>query len=466
MSQSREASQTRVAHRALGALVALVGVTLGCPRPDYTQSIQRYEQAHREATPALIDLYSRLNAFERESYVLTSVCSGAQLAPTVRVEGVGSTTTVPTPLFQDTFSPDAIQARVDALEVLGLYAGYLGALAGSDAPQRFVTAGETFGTRVANLDRHFRPGLTKGPAGSNGASPTSQVVQGVSAPDGSQPSDDDTTASADAGTGSSAPAGATASPLNVGAIFGAVFNLIGQAAVEGERDEKLRDGILRGREFVRLVLDVLEDDLTRVIGPTREDWYAQQLTACASYYNDRRAVMSLDQRRGMAERLLEIADAREAFRTSSPVDLVRAMRAAHESLVRYAQNPEANRDAIARLASGMEDFARRVSGAVDAYRRIAGLGGLTSDTPPSSTSTSPGDGGATSNTSSSNSGTGSRATSTEAPTATTRTTTTSTRTTTTTGAPASTGTPSTGTTPRTTTRPAADAGVSSRPAAN
>ena len=90
MSQSREASQTRVAHRALRALVALVGITLGCPRPDYTQSVQRYERAHREATPVLVDLYSRLNAFERESYVMTSVCSGAQLAPTVRVEGVGA----------------------------------------------------------------------------------------------------------------------------------------------------------------------------------------------------------------------------------------------------------------------------------------------------------------------------------------------------------------------------------------
>lgn len=475
MSQSREASQTRVAHRAIGALMALVGVTLGCPRPDYTQSIQRYERAHREATPVLVDLYSRLNAFERESYVMTSVCSGAQLAPTVRVEGVGSTTSVPTPLFQDTFSPDAIQARVDALEVLGLYADYLGALAGSDAPQRFATAGENFGTRVANLDRHFRPGLTKGPTSSNSSSGTSQDVQGVSQSGTPQPEDDDNTTSTDAGTSSTASSGTSASPLNVSAIFGAVFNLLGQAAVEGERDEKLRDGILRGREFVRLVLDVLEDDLTRVIGPTREDWYAQQLTACASYYNDRRAGMSLDQRRAMAERLLEIAEAREAFRTSSPADLVRAMRTAHDSLVRYAQNPEANRDAIARLASGMEDFARRVSNAVDAYRRIAGLGGVTSDTPSSSTSAGAGDGGVTSNTASSSGassggstsgGASSRTTSTGTTSTTTRTTTTSTRTTGSTGATSSTGTTSTGTTPRTTTSSAADAGVSSRPAAN
>jgi hypothetical protein len=248
------------------------------------------------------DFYSSRNSYEIDLYLLGVAADGSLPVQTVDANGK------PTPLGQPVFSPASIKARLDALNLIGVYANRLNDLATSSAPTDFQTAATTLGTNLSSLDKTF------------------QTLNGVGDP--------------------------TANKY-IGPISSLV-GTIGQMYLEHKRDQLIVQAVKQGAPFVDAVLSQESDDMDNILSLQVVTGARERLATVIISCNHDRSSLSYEQR---TARLVEIkAAATEAANAvgSAPAALVTAMKNANDELMKAVVAPQKSPQTFAGLASALQ----------------------------------------------------------------------------------------------------------------
>ena len=299
-------------------LVVALALLGGCKTPgSYREPIAHYQEGTTQARSALGLYYAEMNRYERDLYLDERLYD-----PGLEVLA-SEPTGQPTPLLGKRFSPESLQARMEAISLLGLYAERLAALAGAENPGQLPEGTQVLGERLGALGTELESLSQRGDASA------SKYVEPITT----------------------------------------LVGVLGSLYLEGQQAAALQKGIEEGSPRVRAIIDLLEADLVDVLGPQRLTGLKQSLATRVAYYNLHKHELSLAERRAVLEDIRRAAEDYEALVAAHPVDVARALRDAHESLVRFAQ-AERKVESFEELSSAMQSFQGRVESAASAVQRI------------------------------------------------------------------------------------------------
>lgn len=305
------------------SLAVFVAVALtGCSSANYQPPIASFQESVVTGSGAVATYFTEMNRFERDLYLHDVAYDASIELATAVVDASG--VRKPTALPGKTFSPRSIQARVDALRLVGLYAQGLGELASSEAPAAFGDSARQFGEQLAGT-------FTK--------------LQGDAA---------DSSAKAYLG------------PLST------IVAEVGKKWIEAKRDAMLAESIEAAAPQVHAVLTQIEEDLQTVVKPLRETGEKQMLASLVTNYNKARSGMSLEQRKAALDAIAAAYDRYAVVTAADPAVFVRNMRSAFDQLVKYAKSghsPSDVRSLVAHLKS-LEGEAKRLWSSVDGMRNV------------------------------------------------------------------------------------------------
>lgn len=293
--------------RGLALGLALAFLT-ACSVNRYRTPVGAFRDRVQQSTAVLADYYASRNAHEIDLY-LTEIAADPDLE--VLLTGPDGK---PTPIGKPTFSPAAIRARLDALDLIGVYATRLASLANSEAPANFHDAASLLGQNLGTLDKTF------------------QSLQGQKDPTANQ-------------------------------YIGPVANLIGAfgaMVLESKRDAALTKAIQQAAPEVNKILALVKNDLDTVFQPLAVTGANQRLATLTTAYRQDRRKLTYEQRKA---RLVEIKDAvraRSSDLTSAPSSVVTSLGAAHDALLRLAQSKRRPAD-FSEFTSSMEIWTSRIT---------------------------------------------------------------------------------------------------------
>ena len=262
-------------------ILVFSAVVSGCAANRYEAPVTTFRDETQQTIGVLGEFYSSRNSFEIDVY-LRSVGTD----PTQRV-GTEDEHGVPTPLGKPIFSPDSINARLDALNLIGIFANRLYDLANTTAPADFQTAATSLGTNLGSLDKTF------------------QTLEGAKDP----------TANKYIGP--------------VSALIGA----IGQTYLGHQRDQMIKKAIRDGAPEVDKILSQLRDDMDNVFSNEVVTAAKENLASLVRAYNDDRAKLSFEQRTARLAEIKVAAAESAASVGSAPANLVSSMQDAFKALV-------------------------------------------------------------------------------------------------------------------------------------
>jgi hypothetical protein len=156
----------------LGPALALT--LTGCVTAQFAEPISSFEKSLSTSGAAIAVYYTELNRYERDLYLDRLAFNPDEtLKFEERVQDDGREQIRATPLIGQIFNADSIRARLDAINLLGVYARRLGELAASDAPQRFEAGAKVLGENLGSLADTFqglsqREGVPDSSAGEGG----------------------------------------------------------------------------------------------------------------------------------------------------------------------------------------------------------------------------------------------------------------------------------------------------------
>ena len=291
----------------------------GCKTPgSYQEPLAQFQQGNTTALTTLATYYTELNRFERDAYLDERLYDSGLEVLATDVSGQG------TPLMGKVFSPESIQARMDAISLLGLYATRLTALAGADAPGKLPDSATALGTQLGTLGDQLQTLAQKG-----GDATASRYVGPVTT----------------------------------------LVGVVGSLLLEAKQGEALQKGIEQGAPAVNALLDLIETDLVQVLGPQRLTGAKQALASRVVYYNEHRDKLSLSERRAILDDIRQASDAYEALVVAQPVELAHALRTAHEALLTYARS-DRKLQSFEDLSTAMQSFQTRAQTAAAAVQAL------------------------------------------------------------------------------------------------
>jgi hypothetical protein len=300
------------------SLALALALLAGCKTPgSYREPVARFQEGNAKAGAALGQYYSQLNRFERDLYLDERLYDpGLEVLAT---DAAGQ----PTPLVGKLFSPESIQARMDAIALLGVYAERLATLAGAENAGKLPEGATALGTQLGVLGQKMQTLAGKGDA------TASRYVEPVTT----------------------------------------LVGVVGSLFVEARQGQALQKGIEEGSVQVNALIDLLEKDMVEVLGPQRLTGARQALASRVMYYNLNREKLSLAERRAVLEDIRRASDEYEALVVANPVELARALRDAHDALLRFAR-AERKLESFEELSAAMQSFQGRVETAAAAVQRI------------------------------------------------------------------------------------------------
>ena len=272
--------------RALCFVVPLLAGT-GCVTNRYLAPVTSFRDKTGQTIGVIGDFYSSRNSFELENYLQTAARDGSVALATVDSSGH------PTPLGKPVFSPASIKARLDALNLIGLYAAKLYALASTDAPANAESAVTSLG---ANL---------------NSLSTTFQTLQGINDP--------------------------TAN--NYVAPVSNLVGAIGRMFLEHKRDELINEAVKNGAPVVTKILSLIRDDMDKIFSLEVVTGSNEQLATLTVAYNRDRGTLSYEQRVARLKEIKAAAAEAAASVGAAPSALVTSMMAAHAALINAVKTP-------------------------------------------------------------------------------------------------------------------------------
>jgi hypothetical protein len=300
------------------SLALALALLTGCKTPgSYREPVALFQQGNAEASSALGQYYSELNRFERDLYLDERLYdTGLEVLATDASGG-------PTPLVGKLFSPESIQARMDAIAVLGVYAERLATLAGAQNAGKLPEGATALGTQLGALGQKMQTLAGKGDASA------SRYVEPVTT------------------------------------LVGVVASLV----VEARQGQALQKAVEQGSAQVNAIIGLLEKDMVEVLGPQRLTGARQALASRVMFYNLHREKLSLAERRAVLDDIRRASDDYEALVVANPVELARALRDAHEALLSFSR-AERKVESFEELSAAMQSFQGRVETAAAAVKRI------------------------------------------------------------------------------------------------
>lgn len=291
-------------------------ISIGCASKSLTGPVGKFQGSVNDSATIIGNYYRELNNFEREIYLDERSYDVALAVSTKKVNGK------PTPILGQ-FSEESIQARLDALTLLGIYGERLADLAGSKAPEKFAQGATVLGENLTKLGERFRE-ITGG---------NDKNAWQYSAP------------------------------------IGVIVGLVGQTFLELKRDAATIAAINQGAPAVRDILSLLERDFTDRINLLQQTGTRQMLGSAINYYNQNRQKMSFEERRQALNRIKVAAERYAQIQSANPLGLIQSLRESHEALVSYAKSKREAVD-LERLNSALELFKNRVSAIANAVQKI------------------------------------------------------------------------------------------------
>jgi hypothetical protein len=292
-------------------LIALLGAASlsGCVANRYAAPVNTFRDKTQQTIGVLGDFYSSRNSYEIDMY-LEGVAADKKLE-VLGTDREGH----PTPLGRPVFSPASIKARLDALNLIGIYASRLYDLANSKAPGDFQTAATTLGASLGSLDKTF------------------QKLEGASDP----------------------TASTYVAPIS------SLLGTIGQMYLEHKRDQMIEKSASEGAPQVEAILSQMRDDMDNIFSTEVITGAKEKLALLATAYNEERGKLSFEQRTARLS-LIRAASAEAAASVgSAPASVVTAMMDAHQALVQAVRSPRKDKPAsLAALNSALEAWATQI----------------------------------------------------------------------------------------------------------
>lgn len=290
-------------------LLTLGIVSSGCTANRYEAPASSFRDRTQQTIGVLSSFYSSRNSYEIDVYLQSVAADGSIPLQTTDANGV------PTPLGKPVFSPASIKARLDALNVVGVYANRLYDLANTTAPSKFQSAATTLGTNLSSLDKTF------------------QSLQGAADP--------------------------TASKY-VGPIS-SVIGTIGEMFLDKKRDELITKAVTDGAPQVQVILSQIRDDLDKIFSLEVISGANEKMAILIDAYNKDRAKLTFEQRMARLSEIKAAADEVAASVGSAPTALVTSMMDAHKALVQEATSPPKSKNKnLATLNGALEQWATQI----------------------------------------------------------------------------------------------------------
>ncbi|MCB2227102.1 MAG: hypothetical protein KQH53_10540 [Desulfarculaceae bacterium] len=317
----------------LGLLFLICCLALqGCVKANFTDPVTQFQASINKSAAAITTYYTELNDNERTWYLQSCLHDQTkEVGGTIIVEGKKQ----PSPLYYKVFSPEGIKARTDSIVLIGQYANRLAALAGSDAPANVGTAVGKLSDNLKNLSGTFNTLQKK----------------------------EDPTASS------------YITPI------GAIVALWSQEVLEAQREKLLEQAINEGGPAVNDILDLLQQDLAKLIQPVRVTGFKQALAVKVNAYNDKvndykasGKLWPLEDRRKMLAEIEKAAKEYELAVTTDPASLIQSMRQANNALVDYARSDKAPKN-LTELVAALGTFQSEVQIVVVAMDELRMAGG-------------------------------------------------------------------------------------------
>jgi DNA-binding FrmR family transcriptional regulator len=300
----------------------------GCSNnKEFVKKIDDFQTSVNLTTTAIGTYYLELNSFERELYLQERLLDPSKEVLTTERNPKDPSKIIPTALAGRVFSAESIKARTDAIRLLGAYGRNLAELAGTDAPARVAAASKVLGENLGRLGTTF-DNLT-------GDQTAKKFV---------------------------APAGA----------LSAAFGVIGQLVLEEKRDAALTKAIQEAAPQVRIIIDLLEEDLETVIVLQQLTGTKAALTELITYYNKNRQNLNLEERRKALDEIYRAQERYDIAVAFNPSGLMSSLRDAHEALVKYATSDRTPQN-LASLVSSLEVFKERAETVAAAVSQLHDL---------------------------------------------------------------------------------------------
>lgn len=285
-------------------LSSILFTLTACDNTQFRAEIGEFQASMTASRSAIETYYLEMNQFERELYLLRRELDGTKPAG---VEYMSDRAADDPFVFDDTnfyvngpFTAESIQARLDALKLIGQYGTRLAELAGTDSPTVFADRTAALGTNVANLSGTFRRLARSEPTGLSAANyvePISKLV-----------------------------------------------GLVGRLYLERKRDRALVAAIREATPQISVINYYLKRDFEEIINPQRETGLRQTIKDLLLNYNRNRAKSDRKARKQMLDEINAAVRTYELFRDADPSKVVEKMEEANKALFSYANSDRKKTD--------------------------------------------------------------------------------------------------------------------------
>jgi hypothetical protein len=280
------------------AAIVLALAAAGCARPaEYKAPVQTFRDASAVVITSTQTFLSAMNKTERDHYISDQVASQAPIQLN-RIEEV------------QVFGPDAIAARMSALDDLAAYTDLLYKLATSDSPDAIKAQAKDLGTALTNLS-------------SEAASLSNTDNEGFKR-----------------------------SVTAVTPVLGDVL----QAIVQQKTEDALRKAVTTGAAPVNNLIDAIKVD-AEVAYQRKRSALSKRRADAVQAYNvavQRGTTGSLNR---LGDAIIATEDQFDAFRTAKPDTGLEAMKQANVALEKFARTPHPRQTDVAAFVDAMELFA-------------------------------------------------------------------------------------------------------------
>ncbi|WAK00533.1 hypothetical protein [Methylobacter sp. YRD-M1] len=280
-------------------------VTAGCAdQTAYRAPVSTFQDASSVMVHSARIYLTQLNKVERDAYIRRQAANNQH----IRLNEIEKT---------QSFSPEEIAVRLEALNGLSRYGELLGQLANSDAPEKITAGASDLAHSLQKLSSDVSQ-LAEKPANNKFVNSTGPVVQ----------------------------------------IVGEVARIAAEKKIQAALDH----AILAGEEPIRNLIHAIRDDITIAYERKRNALSAQRVDYVDAYEDTVSAAgnSNYDQRKQRADELIAYLDVWESFPLTNPYEGLNAMADAYSALVAYAKSPKAPTD-LSSLADQVELFAARAN---------------------------------------------------------------------------------------------------------
>jgi hypothetical protein len=310
-------------------LLLLIVFLSACDNAEFRKQIEAFQLAMSDSHTAVEAYYLEMNQFEKDLYLLRRELDAKQELSVIYANKPSET--VPT-IVKDAlyingpFSPKSIQARLDAIKLLGLYGNRLAELAGTAAPTVFENESAALGKNIVGLSKTF---------------------------------------SDLAGSGRDATAGSFAAPI------GKLVGIVGKLFLERRRDKELVSAIKEATPHVTELTTQLMKDFDEVINPQHSSGAKGNIALIVDLYNDERETPGSSRagRKRLLSEINELVHQYELLTTENPQEMVQSMEDANQALLAFANSGQKEAD-FSRLVSRIGEFRDRAKTVVAATKEI------------------------------------------------------------------------------------------------